>query len=399
MKHTHFQYSIVGALAICAGLAFAGMPISAETFAGIGMLGGVGSIEVIIKTLENIERLTEKVDVEQRCLADRVLYIEQKSSELRNCGAGTGAGNSLGDLFLKQFQANDNRNLFEKTQSLRLKIETKAAGDAITTTSGRRIESGGVGVVGPMPYGMQHAIPNRSASGISALEYSRYTGKQGAAAVQAGEGAAKPAIRPDHSLIVQNAITIAGFANLSRQALNDSDELKRAIDTTISDSVSRALNEMLLNGSVTPAFGGFNTLGTSFTSLTYTLRADAIAEGISDMQGVGFVPDTLVMSPEGWLAITTQKGSDGHYMTGNYLGETSYIFQGLRVVLAPGIPAGKSMIVDSRHSDLLVVDGFSIELGYTGSQFTENMITILGECRVIPVFRSDGSIRLITPKA
>jgi len=73
--------------------------------------------------------------------------------------------------------------------------------------------------------------------------------------------------------------------------------------------------------------------------------------------------------------------------------------RGLRVVLSPSVDAGKALLMDSSHSELLVVDDFSIEVAYAGDDFTSNLATVLGECRVIPVYRTTGSARLITPKA
>lgn len=89
---------------------------------------------------------------------------------------------------------------------------------------------------------------------------------------------------------------------------------------------------------------------------------------------------------------------DDHYLSGSYL-VLAMMMRGLRGVLSPSVDAGKALLMDSAHSDLLVVDGYAVELAYSGDDFTKNLITALGEIRVIPVFRTVGSARLITPKA
>ena len=105
-----------------------------------------------------------------RTLADRLLQVEQKgSAPFERATKASG----LGDLFIKQFDAN--RELFEKTRSVRLEI--KAAGDAITTTSGRAIIGGGVGAIAGGVLGLQNALMARPAPNTSAVEYSRYTGQ------------------------------------------------------------------------------------------------------------------------------------------------------------------------------------------------------------------------------
>jgi hypothetical protein len=174
-----------------------------------------------LQALDQVEAKFNEYAIEQRTLADRLLQVEQKSTApFERATKATG----LGDAFVKQFE--ENKSLFEKTRSVRLEI--KAAGDAITTASGRTIIGGGVGAIAGGVLGLQNALIARPAPNTSAVEYSRYTGQQGAAAQQAVEGDAKAAVRPDHSLIVQSALTIAGYAKMSRQAMSDSAELKRA---------------------------------------------------------------------------------------------------------------------------------------------------------------------------
>jgi len=340
--------------------------------------------------LTALDAVEKKLDAN----AFRLLELEQKNSPALPGEFSTKA-DSLGAQFLKSFEAN--RELFEKTRSVRL--EVKAAGDAITTTSGRTIVSGGVGAVAGNVLGFQNAISNRPSPSTTAVEYSRYTGQQGAAAQQAAEGDAKAAVRPDHSLITQTALTIAGYAKMSRQAMNDSAELKRSIDITLNRSVATALDVALVNGA-TGFAGGYETLATASTSLVYTGMADAVSEGVAAMQVAGFNPDVVSLNPADWLAIVVKKGTaNDHYLSGNYLGAMPSEMRGLRVVLSPSVDAGKALLIDSSHSELLVVNGFQIEVAYSGTDFVQNLVTVLGEVRVIPTFRTVGSAMLITPKA
>ncbi len=348
----------------------------------------------IIEALDKIENKFNGFGTTQSEFADRLLQLEQKGGAAYFDAPTQPA--SVGADFVKAFEGS--RDLFEKTRSVRL--EVKASTDAVTTASGRNLVMGGVGGSTLDVLGFQNALITRPSASTTAVEYSRFTGQQGAAAVQAGEGAAKASVRPDHQIITQSAITIAGFTKMSRQAMNDSQEMKRAIDTVLSRSVGTALDVALVTGSTTPLFDGFAALATASTSLVYQALPDAISEGVAAMQVAGFAPDVVVLNPANWLAITVAKGtSNDHYLSGSYLGVMPMQMRGLRVVLSPSIAAGKAFLMDSRHSELLVVEGFSIEVAYSGDDFTRNLVSILGELRVIPVFRTAGSARLITPKA
>jgi len=346
----------------------------------------MSEVQTILKSLDHIESKFGTFN-------ERLLEIEQTKGA--PSGGGAGRAESLGDLFVKSFT--ESRDLFGKTKSVRL--ELKAAADPISTTSARNIVSGGVGMIVGGVLGLQNALQSVSASGTSAVEYSRYTGQQGAAAVQSAEGAAKAAVRPDHSLITQSALTIAGYAKMSRQAMSDSAELKRCVDVTISRSVATALDVALVTGG-TGFSGGYVGLATAYTSLVYTGLVDAISEGVSTMQTAGFSPDVVAVSPADWLAVVVLKGTaNDHYLSGSYLGALPTEMRGLRVVLSPTVAAGKALLIDSNHAELRIVDGFNVEVAYDADDFTKNLVTVLGEMRVLPVFRTTGSMRMITPKA
>jgi hypothetical protein len=345
--------------------------------------------EQLLKALDKIDSKFSNYETEQRTLADRLLQLEQKGSARSDNGAAT--GETLGDKFVKSFAAN--AEMFSKTKSLRLEI--KAATDPVTTASGRSILVGGSRPPGVSAMGIQNGLPQRSTPAVTAFEYSRYTGVQGAAAVQVAEGDTKAAIRPDHTIITQNAITIAGYSKISKQAMGDMAELKSAIDITLARSTNTVLDSTLCAGT-TGFTGGLLGLATAFTSVTYNRLVDATSEGVAFMQTAGFTPDVVVLSPNDWLAISVLQSTTGEYLSGSYLTMPGESMRGLRVVLSPAMTAGKSLIIDSAFLEMLVVDEFAVEAGYVDQDFTKNLVTLLGEMRVIPTFRATGAARLIT---
>lgn len=358
------------------------------------------SLEQITKTVMNsidrVEKAMEDIAGNQRELAERLLQVEQRGSGVCDEPQVMRADpNYLSSQVVKEVK--NNADLLSKTDKLRLEI--KAAGDVVTTAMARAIASGGVGMPTGLPIGVQNAMPARKIDAVTAYEYSRYVGIEGAAARQAAEGDAKSPVRPVFSLINQSAITIAGYSKISKQALTDSKELERAIGVTLFRSISSVMDSELNSAS----WGGASGLlghATAYTSLVYTGLADAASEAVATMQEGGFIPDTVVMRPAEWLAITTAKAAgSGEYLSGSYLSALPESLRGMRVVLSPTITAGKVLVVDSSQVELLVVDGFTVEIGTVDDDFTKNVRTILGEVRVLPTFRAVGAARLITPKA
>jgi hypothetical protein len=338
----------------------------------------------------------EEMRIKQREFADEILEIQQKGTapadgSHNDCGT-PGSRDSMGAKVWKEIRAPGNADLMTKVD--KIGFEIKAAGDPLTTAVARTVQSAGVGSPGPMALGVHNAFPVRYIGATSAIEYSRYTGLEGAAALQSAEGAAKAAVRPTFTLVSQGALTIAGYSKISKQALNDQQELQRAIDVTLRRSIATALDSELNSG----AWGGLLTLATAYTSLVYDGLADAASEAVATMQEAGFVPDTVVMRPADWLAITTAKATgSGEYLSGAYLAPLPELLRGMKVVLSPTVTAGKGLVVDTSQIELLVVEDLNVEIGTDADDFTKNVRTILGELRVVPTFRAVGAARLITP--
>jgi hypothetical protein len=202
----------------------------------------------VIKGLDKIGDTLDGIKATQREQAERLLDLEQR----RGAPPAEGKGLTLGAQFAAKMR--EHADLLAKTG--RLRLELRAASDPVTTTSGRTIQTGNVGAPQGRVLGMQYGLPRRAAGGTSALEYSRFTGTEGGAAQQATEGAAKAYVRPGHALVTQSALTVAGLTQMSKQALNDSALLARAIDVTLMRSVDTALDALLVSGG-TGFTGGF----------------------------------------------------------------------------------------------------------------------------------------------
>jgi hypothetical protein len=199
--------------------------------------------------------------------------------------------------------------------------------------------------------------------------------------------------------VSQTALTIAGFTKVSRQALSDVGEIRTVVNTVLRRSIDTALDVALHDGA-TGFAGGLSGLATAYTSLVYNTLVDATSEGVSTMQTAGFSPDVVFLNPADWLAVAVAKGTaNDHYLSGSYLGRMPMEMRGLRVVLSPSVDAGKSLIADSTHMELVSVGGFAFEAAYASDDFTKNLVTLLAEVRVIPVFRTTGALRYITPAA
>lgn len=327
-------------------------------------------------------------------LQERIEAIEAKGMSPGRTARGA-EPEDLGALAAKAIEAE--LPSLEKHRTLR--VELKAAGDPVTTSGVRAVVFGGIGAPQGRVLGIQYALPQRTVDGATIVEYSRYTGVEGAAAQQTTEGSSKAGVTPTFSIISQTAMTFAGWTKVSRQAMQDQAEISRVVNTVLSRSLNTVVDTGLVNGA-TGFTNGLEGLATAYTSLVYTSIPDAVSEGIATMQTAGFSPDVVVLNPADWLAVTVAKGTaNDHYLSGSYLGTMPMEMRGLRVALSPSVDAGKALVLDTAHVELVIVGGTSLEVAYAGDDFTKNLATMLLETRVAPVFRTVGAGRLITPKA
>lgn len=344
-----------------------------------------------------IGEVASNIEAFKRVNDERFTELERRLN-LRGLFEGSGEPESLGARVVRALDQGNMRDLFAKTGRLSFEVELKAAGDPVTTTH-VGTTTNLAGMAPNQVLGIATVLPMR-AGGATTLDYPRYTGVQGTAGVQATEGSSKAAVTPDFTMISQAAITVAGFTKASRQAVLDGIELQGVIDVVLRREIAKALDVVLVDGSVAPAFTGYEALATAYTSLVYTPMVDAISEGVATMQTAGFMPDAVVLTPADWLAILTAKGTaNDHYLSGNYLGALPQEMRGLRVALSSNVATGKALLIDSKFLDVLMPQTLTVTLGLDGNDFTKNLVTMLAELRVIPTFRATGAARLITPKA
>lgn len=172
---------------------------------------------------------------------------------------------------------------------------------------------------------------------------------------------------------------------------------RRAIDVTQRRSVDSATDAAICSGA-TGFTGGLLGLATSHVSTVYTALPDAISEAAAAQQTAGFNPDVVALHPNDWLAISVAKGStNDHYLSGSYLGVMPLELRGLRVVLSPSVTEGQALVMDSAHIPLIVVDQFTVEFAYDGTDFSSNLITCLAETRLAVLYLTVGAARIVTP--
>ncbi|MEO8564099.1 MAG: phage major capsid protein [bacterium] len=333
----------------------------------------------------------------------RLSELEQKAARRGGDGGGSsGAGMTLGAQVEAAFDGE--RDSFRKMRSITLTVPM-AATNVTTTQTGGAHGSQDVPVAGSTPTSLLGMLVPGDLAGLTSLHYARLTGVTGGAAAQDAEGAAKAEAAPVFAPISQNAITVAGWATVSEQALNAAGGLKRAVDSFLAKSIRDACDAILVAGTAASQwpFAGFLALASTLTPTAgkgWTSIVDAVLAGAVRMRLQGFNPRIVVLSEADFLTSQLAKGVDGHYLAGSvYLKDVSLAMGGMEVALSAGVTAGKALLIDPAFCSVLLSGAVRITVGYVNDGLVKNLATVRGDLEMLPTFSHYQGALLVTPPA
>lgn len=356
-----------------------------------------------MNTQEILKDFDQSIKADAKAIKDRLDHLDRSIVELAQKQTGYtsadfgGRAKSFGEHVAAQIA--QDVEILQKSGRLKFEISTKAAGDIISTTSGRNVVSAGVGAPGIGILGAQNAFTMMQMAGTTAAEYSRHTGSTGLAGVQAAEGDLKLATRPEYTLINQSAITISAWTLMSNQAYLDSQQLASAVEVNLRRQAALKIDDVLVNGSAAPVFAGIDSLADPVMS-TFVLLPDAISEASAEMAVEGFVSDVVIVNPATWVDVIAARADSG---TGEYLNANGYMMgaepmiRGHRVVMSSSVRAGVALVCDSAFLELGMAQNPTVEIGLVEDDFLRNQIRLRMDVRILPMIKATGALKLAVP--
>jgi HK97 family phage major capsid protein len=213
------------------------------------------------------------------------------------------------------------------------------------------------------PNRLYSLLPKRSASGQSVTFIQLGLTTNGAAVTK--ELATKSESTVSATTKNIEILTIAHWIAASKQVLSDSAGLEAAIGSTLSEGLLRAVDAHI-----------YSALSTNATEFVPTLTgADVLAEAVLKIQTAGGQNPIVLLNPADYLAMMTTKATG----SGLYLGVSP---MPTNAVACSSIEAGKVLAFDRSATTLFERESASLFVGYQGSQFIENAVTILSELRI-----------------
>lgn len=237
-----------------------------------------------------------------------------------------------------------------------------------------------------LPLSIRSVLPSIAVSTnmVNALREASWT----SSAAEVSQGAAKPESDATFEQYNVPITTVAHWIKISNQLLADAPAVVAYIETRLRDGLAQRIDAQLLNGNGTsPNLSGLTDSGnfTAYTPTSDDLLVDAVNRAKYALWATGNAPDTVIVNPADWGAMERTREGAG---TGNYLYGMPGVAAGMnpfgvQVVLSNNMTSGKFLIGALRTSAVLYNrSGAVVEMGFVGSDFTNNLITIRAEERL-----------------
>jgi HK97 family phage major capsid protein len=317
------------------------------------------------------------------------------------------SGVRFGTVVLGEICDRDNFASFLRNPRLAAALPTAPAANVGTDQGAVRPDIRGIFPPALKPLTLLDLIPTGTTDS-NIVQYVQVTGIPGYAA-ETAEGA----LKPQEGLTFNDASapvrTIAGYAKMYRQAMDDMAGLSALVNQLLPYDVRRRMENQVLQGDGT----GQNILGimnTAGIGAPASVAGDNVMDGIlraittcvlSDVD-----PDFIVLNPVSWQNMAILKASTA----GTYLMEEpggieqwaggitlptaarTQSLWGLTVTRNRLIPQATPLVGDSQSATVLVREGVTVKTSDADQDdFIRNRVTVLAETRIaFPIWRPSG---------
>jgi HK97 family phage major capsid protein len=278
----------------------------------------------------------------------------------------------------------------------------------------------------PYPIAAEHEgrlldhLPGIAISAPS-ITFIRHISTTGAPAATV-EGALKPEVIFNTDALTATAVKLAANNGLSWEIINDWPAFQSYAGTELYRQLIDLENLELLQGDAGDEFDGTGSVpfgpqgmqgfATTPGILTYDTSVDTGGSGatlLSALDGIEIAiaqmrvgpalatPDLLVLHPQTWSAIRRIKDSFGHFMVqpDPTAGQANEIW-GIPVLQTTQQPPGFGLLIDTQRFGYVAVrEPLSMRIGYSGTDFTQNILRTVAEERLVLCVTRPPAVLLI----
>jgi HK97 family phage major capsid protein len=341
-----------------------------------------------------------ELEEEIKDFEDREAELQRpKNQPLRHPSQEQSNGHSLGRMFVESKEYREWRKVknapmvgVEVPMSLKTLVQTTAglAPDSPRTSDVVPLATRPIQILDLIP------IDPVSVATVKWMEKTTYT----ISAAEIAEAATYPEsvyVWTERTAPVQK---IADSIPVTDEQLDDVDQMASLLDADLRFGVRQKLDSQVINGTGTPPQirGILNYSGIQTQARAADPHFDAIFKAITKVRVTGRAePDAIAIHSTDFQTIRLTRTADGIYIMGNPDSPGSMRLFGLPVAINEVLTAGTALVGDfSRHARLKERKGIEVQVGFTGTQFTEGKKTLRADVRVAMVVRRAAAFCTVT---
>ncbi|MGZ9027369.1 MAG: phage major capsid protein [Telluria sp.] len=339
------------------------------------------------KVTEETKDMIEKIGIEQKVLADRLVQVEQKSSAQNDAPQLV---DTAGNLFIK---GDAFKNFTEAGGRLKVFGEVKnTVSNAVANTFSERRP----GLVeGAFRVFTLEDLLTKIPTSANAIDWVRENVFTNAAA-ETAEGTAKPQSSITFTPGTMPVSTVSHFLRITKQMAMDNVALAAYIDRRMIYGVNLRVEGQIFAGNGVGANMSGLALAGNFTPHGYTAasltalglspgnRFDLIGKMVGDCAAADYPADVIVLNTVDWWTMRLTKDGQGRYILGDPGSNVAPTLWGLPVVASNSVPVD-TVWVGSLSQAATLHDRESVGIALSdsdGDNFTTGLITIRAERRV-----------------
>lgn len=284
------------------------------------------------------------------------------------------------------------------TKTIKLVYSTKASTDPITTANGSPV-AGGITIdnvisVTPRKNFVLRDVANTSPISTVAVTYAELTNVEGDAS-WVPEGGLKPSMSGDVTTKTVTVGKVALTAKITTEVMSDIPQLVQEIRNEIINKIDAKEEDGILNGTgssgqikgVKDDMPGFTLDGISVQSPNYYDALVAAYTQITSSSNMAYSPNAVLMHPVDYANMQSAKATDGQYLRPFKIGDE--LISNLRVIPDSNIEVGKFIMGDFNYLNIRDYQELTISFGWENQDFTKNLVTMLGEKRLLAYIKSN----------
>lgn len=193
------------------------------------------------------------------------------------------------------------------------------------------------------------------------------------------------------------------FIKVSMEMLEDIDYIESEIRNELMILVGLQVDSQLLTGDGT----GDNLTGLDFYATPYSAGSfagtlptpnnwDVLQTAINQILLANFFPTRIFMNPTDVTKMKLSKGSDGHYVLPPFTAANGLSVDNIPIIWNNGVADDDFYVLDGMKATVFTKKQMTIDIGLSGTDFTENRVTILAEWRGALRVKGNDTAAIVT---